>query len=155
MRKQIKKNIDIQASKENVWEVLLNDSFTRIWYAEFSEGSHADTDWHVGSKAVFKDHSGSGIVGTIIANEPAKLLSIEYNGFVNKGVEEYEGRIAESVKGARETYHLSENDGFVTVAIECDMDETMFDTMSAAWEKALSKIKSLSENLEKESAVAS
>jgi uncharacterized protein YndB with AHSA1/START domain len=155
MKKQITKSIEIKAPKENVWEVLLNDRFTRQWYAEFSEGSHADTDWKLGSKAIFTDHSGSGIFGTIIANEPFKLLSIEYLGFLNKGVEEYEGKIADSVKGSVESYRLLEENNITKLFIECDMEEAMYEMMSAAWEKALEKIKAFSENLAKETIVAS
>ena len=33
--KTIKKSIEIKASKEKVWEVLTEDKYTRIWYADF------------------------------------------------------------------------------------------------------------------------
>jgi len=41
MKKEIiKKSIEVNSPKEKVWSVLLVDKFTRIWYSEFSEGSH-------------------------------------------------------------------------------------------------------------------
>ncbi|HRG37439.1 MAG TPA: hypothetical protein PK289_02810 [Bacteroidia bacterium] len=33
--KTIKKTIDINTSKENVWKVLTEDRYNRIWFAEF------------------------------------------------------------------------------------------------------------------------
>ena len=146
MEKQtIKKSIAIHAPKETVWEILLNDKFTRIWYAEFSEGSHADTDWKLGSKAVFTDNKGCGIVGKIIANKPGEIISIEYDGVINDGIEDYESETAKQVKGGIETYHLSEKKGITELSIECDMGAEYFEMMSQAWDKAVLKIKSLAE----------
>lgn len=143
-RETIKKSITINAPKEKVWEVLINDEFTRIWYASFSEGTHAETDWQIGSKAVFTDNSKCGIVGRIIENKPNELISIEYMGVVMDGVEDYDSETANEVKGGVETYHLLENDGNTHLAISCDMGEKYFDTMSLEWDKALQKIKELS-----------
>ena len=141
----IKKSIEIKAPKEKVWDVLLQDQFNRIWYAEFSEGTYAETDWQVGSKVVFSDHSGSGLLGKVVINQPAEVLSVEYQGMVNNGTEDYESADAQAMKGVHETYRLVEKDGMTQLAIELDMGAEYFDFMSAAWEKALQKIKELAE----------
>jgi uncharacterized protein YndB with AHSA1/START domain len=149
MEKTIKKSINISAPKEKVWDILLNDKFNRIWYAEFSEGTHAETDWKVGSKVVFKDNRQSGMIGKIIENKPDEALSIEYQGILNAGSEDYESAGAKQMKGGRETYQLSEKEGITKVSIESGMTEEYFDSMSLAWDKALQKIKELSEAQEK------
>lgn len=144
--KTIKKSIDINAPKEKVWDIFLNDKFTRIWYAEFKEGSRAETDWKEGSKAVFTDGSGNGILGKIIVNKPYEAITIEYEGFVMAGKEDYYSEGAKDIRGGRETYLFSEKGSGVThVSIECDMSEKYFESMSAAWEKALQKVKELCE----------
>jgi hypothetical protein len=97
----------------------------------------------VGSKAMFTDNSGSGIVGRVVENKPNEVLSLEYEGEVVAGVEEYHSEIAKGVKGSRETYRLSEKGDITSLSIECDMAEQYFDYMSAAWDKALEKIKEL------------
>ena len=147
MKYELKKSIEINAPKEQVWDVLINDKFTRLWYAEFSEGTYAETDWTVGGKAVFKDNSQSGIVGEIIANKPNEVLSLEYKGVVKDGKEDYESEEAESVKGGHETYLLSEKNGVTDLSIECDTSDAYLATMEPMWDKALQKIKSLSESL--------
>jgi uncharacterized protein YndB with AHSA1/START domain len=141
----IKKSIEVNAPKEKVWEVLLNDKFTRIWYAEFMEGSKAETDWKVGSKAKFTDGKGEGIVGTVIENIPNKIISVEYQGIVAGGIEDYHSEIAQAVKGSRETYQLTEKDGVTHILVEVDMGEAYYEMMSVAWDKALEKIKTLAE----------
>ncbi|MGZ8538381.1 MAG: SRPBCC family protein [Flavisolibacter sp.] len=153
MNKTIKKSIPIYATKEKVWEVLLNDEFTRQWYAEFSEGTHAETDWSVGSKALFTDNTGGGLIGKIIENKRAEILSVEYQGSVENGKEEYDTEMAKAVKGGMEIYKLSEINGVTDLTISCDMGEDYFDMMSLAWDKALQKIKGLSEKEYKSSIV--
>lgn len=141
----IKKTIGINAPKEKVWDVLFNDKFTRIWYAEFSEGTYAETDWQQGSKAVFRDKSGFGMVGTIVTSRPYEKLSIEFEGVITEGKEDYESTVAQQIKGAHETYMLSQNEGSTQVSIESDMAEEHFESMSAAWDRALQKVKDFSE----------
>jgi uncharacterized protein YndB with AHSA1/START domain len=147
MEKQtIRKSVEVNAPKEIVWEVLLNDSFTRVWYAAFSPGSRAETDWKVGSKAVFTDDSKCGLIGKVLENIPYERLTVEYTGFVNAGVEDYESATAEEVKGGLEVYRLAEKNGITHLSIACDMSEEMFEAMSSAWDKALQKIKQLAES---------
>jgi len=146
MEKQtIKKSIDINAPKEKVWDVMLSDKFTRIWYGEFCEGSHAETDWKVGSKALFKDNSESGLVGKVILNKPYEVISVEYKGIVIAGIEDYKSESAKNVKGGLEKYRLTEKNGVTHLSIECDMSKEYFESMSAAWVRALQKIKEISE----------
>ena len=144
----IKKSIEINASSEMVWEVLLDDKYNRLWFAEFSEGTRAQTDWTVGSKAIFADESKSGLIGKIIANKPSELLSIEYAGQLINNVEDYDSDIAKAIKGGKEVYRLTEVNGKTNLDIECDMGDEMFDMMSESWQKALQKIKQLAETQE-------
>jgi hypothetical protein len=68
-------------------------------------------------------------------------------GQVVDGKEDYESLIAQSFKGGLETYRLKEVDGQTKLTIECDMDQTMFESMSALWDKALEKLQSLAEGI--------
>ncbi|MDQ4138953.1 MAG: SRPBCC domain-containing protein [Bacteroidota bacterium] len=141
----IKKSIEINAPKEKIWETLLQDEYNRIWYAEFSPGAYAETNWQEGSKVAFKDESGGGIIGTIVANKFGKLLSIEYHGIVKNNTEDYDSEEAQAVKGGREIYRLVENNGATQLEIEVEMGEDMYEMMSSAWNKALQKVKELAE----------
>lgn len=143
----IEKSIRITAPAAKVWEALLQDKHTRIWYAAFSEGSHAVTDWQLGSKAIFTDNSHCGIVGRITANEPYRLLSIVYEGVMTDGEEDYTSEGAQQVKGGREIYTLSEETNTTTLSVQQDISEAYLDFMNAAWDNALNKIKEISENL--------
>lgn len=146
MNQTIRKTIEINASKEKVWEVLHDNKYIREWYSEFSEGSHAATDWMVGSKAVFTDNSKGGLIGRIVANQPNEIVSIEYEGIVKKGVEDYLSDEAQSIKGGHETYRLNTINDTTHLSIECDITPEYFELMSEAWDKALIRIKELAES---------
>lgn len=142
--KTIQKTITIDAPKEKVWNVLLEDAYNRIWMGEFMEGSHAQTDWIAGHKVRFLDAKNNGIVGKIAAKQPYDLVKIVYDGEVKNGQDDFESDGAKAMKGARENYYLSEKDGVTTLSVESDMAESYFDKMSVAWDKALGKISELS-----------
>lgn len=143
--KTIRKSIEIDAPKEKIWDVLIQDTYTRDWYAIFSPGSHAITDWQLGSKVIFTDDSGGGIIGRIIILDPCELLSIEYYGVLTDNKEDFESEEAQIFKGAHETYRLSSKELTILLNIEVDMSDEMFEMMSKSWDEALLKIKNLAE----------
>ena len=142
--KTIKKTKTIHALKEKVWNVLLEDEFNRIWMSEFMEGAHAVTDWIVGHKVRFLDVDNNGIVGRIITKQPYDAVEIEYEGVVKNGADDLDSDMAKAMKGSRENYYLSEENGATTLKIESDMSADYIDMMSEAWDKALDKIAQLS-----------
>lgn len=142
-KRRIKKSIDIAAPREQVWDVLFTDAYLRTWYAYFSEGSHAVTDWQEGSKAVFTDNTRNGVVGSVLVNKPLEELSVEFEGIVVNDKEIYDGEHALQMKGGRETYRLTEKNGLTHLAIESDMPEKYFEAMSKAWDQALLRIAEL------------
>jgi uncharacterized protein YndB with AHSA1/START domain len=142
----IKKSITIQAPRKKVWEVLHQDQLTRQWYAEFGEGTKAETEWLEGSKVSFTDSDGNGILAKVTDFKPYDLISVEFLGFVAGGQEDFESEGAKAVKGGQETYRLTEKDGGTHLAIEADMGNEWADQMAKAWDKALVKIKDLAES---------
>jgi uncharacterized protein YndB with AHSA1/START domain len=141
----IKKQILINASKEAVWNVLTQDRHNRIWYAAFSPGTYAETDWQVGSKAVFKDERACGMIGIIKESKPGELLSIEYTGEIKNGVEDYDSEAVQAFKGGKEIYRLKDVADGTRLDIAGDMAPAYFDWMAAAWDKALVIVKDLAE----------
>lgn len=141
--KTIRKQIAIDAPKENVWTVLLDDNYTAEWYAIFSEGTTAKSDWIEGHRIEFTDKSSNGIFGKIARKKPYEKLSFVYEGFVMNGVEDTESPMAKAYIGSEETYRLTEEDGKTVLSVSCDMDESMYDEMASKWEAALQRISEL------------
>ena len=141
----ITKSIDIDASPERVWDVLLDDATYRQWTAEFMAGSYADTDWQEGSTVRFLDPSGSGLLAHIAASRHPELVDIEYDGLVADGKDDTESDHAREYRGSRETYRLTRTPSGTHLDISADMAEQYYDDMVAAWDRALAKAKALAE----------
>lgn len=145
----IRKRILINASPDKVWRVLVDDALTPLWYGVFSRGSHPETDWREGSKAIFTDNSKTGLIARIIRKKVNELLFFEYEGIVMDGVEDYDSEHAHDIQGAHELYRLEEKSGSTALSVECDLGADFCDQMEASWEKALIKIRELSMSLNK------
>lgn len=147
MSKRIEKAIDINASAASVWNVLMKAEYQNKWYDEFMPGTTAQTDWQPGSKVVYADPAGNGMIGKIVVHKTAEELRVEYTGFLANGKEDYESLEAKTVKGGQENYYLQQQDDITHLTIESDMDDNYFDMASASWDKALQKIKEMAEKV--------
>lgn len=144
--KKLKFSTNINAPKEKVWNALWNDSSYREWTSAFAEGSHVKTDnWKEGSKVLFLDPKGHGMVSMVARNKPNEYMSFKHLGEVTEGVED---TISEKVKawaGAMENYTLKEENGKTILLVEMDSTDDFSEFMEKAWPKALEKLKALAE----------
>lgn len=137
-------SVTINAPSNVVWNVLFGDENYRKWSAAFCEGSHAVSDWNEGSKILFLDANGSGMLSKIAEKRPNEFMSFAMQGEVKDGQE----ILKPEFEGASENYRLtSEGD-----ATRLDVDfagwtvpQNMLDYFAKTWPIALAKVKELSE----------
>jgi hypothetical protein len=139
-------SIDIKAPREKVWDTIIGAETYRQWTSVFSPDSHVDTDWKEGSKAIFGDGKGNGMVSMIEKNIPNQFLSIKHLGVIKNGVEDTESEEVKLWAGALENYTLEENNGTTTLRIDMDSNEDFIDFFTNTWPKALEKVKEISES---------
>lgn len=144
MKKQQYK-IDINAPRETVWGILWGEETYPKWTAPFAEGSSANTDWKKGSKVLFHDGKGNGMVARIEDNVPNTFMSIQHLGEVKGGVEDTESEKVKEWAGAIENYTLKGANGKTELVIDMDVTEQHVDMFNKMWPKALAKVKDLSE----------
>jgi len=137
--------ISIQASPEKVWNVIVGTDSYPIWTAPFAEGSSVETDWKKGSKALFLDGKGSGMVAVIEESIPYEYLSIKHLGEVVGGVEDTTSDRVKEWAGAHENYMLKELDGRTHWTVELDITAEYADYMAEKWPLAMEKVKELAE----------
>jgi len=143
--KKIENTVVINAPKEKVWQVLTDEKYYLQWYEAFGTGSTAITDWKEGSKVIFTDGNGMGLIGTIAVFDAGRELLIKMTGILANGKEDYDSPDAKGIQQATEHYVLEEKDGQTTLYTSADMDEQWFESMSASWDVAKAKIKELAE----------
>src|SRR5687767_9008114 len=96
----------INAPREKVWTMLWGKDSYRQWTAPFAEGSSAETDWKKGSRVLFLDGKGNGMIARIEENIPNEYMSIEHIGEIINGVEDTESAKVKEWAGAHENYTL-------------------------------------------------
>lgn len=142
-------NISINATQEKVWDALFSDSGYREWTSAFTEGSYAETDWKQGSKALFLDGKGNGMVAEIEVSRPYEFLSIKHLGELKNGVEDTTSEKVQEWAGAHENYTLTPN-GNGGTDVHIDLESAIFppqfvDFMKETWPRALNQLKTISE----------
>lgn len=135
----------INSAPEKVWSILWNDDTYRKWTSVFGEGSYAVTDWKEGSKVLFLDGKGQGMVSSIAANKPNEFMSFKHHGMVKDGVEDRDSDAVKAWAGAMENYWLKKMNGKTELTVEMDMSPDMKDYFMEKWPQAMESIKELAE----------
>ena len=138
------------APREKVWDVLWSDDTYREWTSVFSPGSRAETDWNEGSKVLFLNGEGDGMVSRIARKKDNEFMSFEHLGEVHNGVEDVDSEKVRSWSGAHENYTLKTVDGKTELVVEMDVDDQFKDYFATTWPKALEKLKSVVERSKQE-----
>jgi hypothetical protein len=136
----------INAPKEKVWKTLWEEASYRNWTSVFAEGSHAETDnWKEGSKVLFLDGKGSGMVSKVAANKPNEFMSFEHLGVVKDGVEDLGSDDVTGWAGAHEEYTLTGKNGETELKVEMDITDDFKEYFSKTFPLALERVKELAE----------
>jgi uncharacterized protein YndB with AHSA1/START domain len=136
----------VHAPKEKIWNCLWDIHHYQTWTSVFAEGSTVQTDnWKEGSKIIFGDGKGSGMVSTIAANRPNEFMSFRHLGILKDGVEITSDENTSSWNGAMENYTLTGDKDSSTLTVEMDTVDEYKDYFMKTWPKAMQKIKGLAE----------
>lgn len=136
----------INATPEKIWQVLWDDVTYRKWTSAFNEGSYAQSDWKQGSKILFLDGEGRGMVSRIAEKRPNEYMSFEHLGEVVDGVEDTTSERVKQWAGSKENYTLKKVNGQTELIIDMDITEDFKDMFSQMWPKALDNVKKLAES---------
>jgi hypothetical protein len=138
--------ITIDAPKEKVWQTLWDKTTYSAWTSAFAEGSTVETDnWKKGSKVLFLDGRGFGMVSRVDENIPNKFMSFKHLGEVRDGVEDTTSEKVKDWAGATESYTLKETDGSTEVVVDMEITEEFAEMFKNIWPKALKNLKELAE----------
>ncbi|MFC6860897.1 SRPBCC family protein [Zunongwangia atlantica] len=142
----------INAPAEKVYKTMLgleNIETYQQWTAEFNPTSTYEGSWEKGSKIYFVgvDENGKrgGMVSEISENIPFRFVSIRHYGILDGENEITEGAEVEKWAGGLENYSFIENDNKTTVMVETDAAEEYLDYFDNTWDKALNKLKEITE----------
>ncbi|HOY11678.1 MAG TPA: hypothetical protein PLY70_01005 [Saprospiraceae bacterium] len=144
--------VSVAAPKEKCADLMLgltDKSTYEAWTAEFNPTSTFDGSWDLGSKIKFVgvDENGNkaGMLGRIVAHEPAKFVSIQHYGLVEGEQEITEGPQVESWAGGHENYTFESDGQQTTITAEIDVTPEHLDYFDKTYPAALQKLKEIIE----------
>ena len=150
--KKLKFETNINASAEEVFNTMLNKETFLQWTTEFhpspDDTGDVEGDWKKGSKILFGDGKGSGMVSKVEENIPNEYMSIRHLGIMKDGVEEFETADAKLWANSFENYTLKENDGKTEVKVDltdASSPDEFVDFFEKTWPQAMNKVKELAE----------
>jgi Activator of Hsp90 ATPase homolog 1-like protein len=143
---QLHYSVNINAPREKVWDTLWATGKYEKWTEVFSEGSTVETDWQEGSKVLFTDGKGSGMVSKIAANKPNEFMSFTHLGEMKDGVEDTTSEKVKQWQGCTESYTLTENNNVTKLEVDMDITPDFKDYFEKTWPKAMEAIKTLAES---------
>lgn len=152
--KKINFSTFIHASREKVWDTMLEDATYREWTEPFNPaGSYYKGSWDKGSEILFLgvdtgtagSKGESGMYSRIAENRLHEFISIEHLGLIKDGVKDTESDEAKQWVSAHENYTFTEKDGSTELFVEIDTDEKYASMFEGMWPKALEKLKELAE----------
>ncbi len=139
----------INANKQKVWKIMLDDKTYRLWTTAFHEGSHYKGSWETGNEIHFlgPDEEGNlaGMYSKIKENRLYDFISIEHLGMVRNGIIDTSSEEVKKWTPAFENYTFTEKGNQTELKVEMQVDsnyKAMFDDM---WPRALKILKDLSE----------
>ena len=143
---QLHFSVNIDAPKEKVWDTLWSKGKYEAWTKVFSEGSTAETDWKEGSKILFTDGKGSGMVSRIAKKKENEYMSFEHLGELKDGVEDTTSEKVKQWQGSTENYTLTEKDGHTQLDVDMGITADFKDYFEKTWPQAMQAIKTLAES---------
>jgi uncharacterized protein YndB with AHSA1/START domain len=143
-KKQFKTTID--APKEKVWNTLWQIDSYKNWTSAFSAESNVKTDnWKKGSKVMFLDGKGEGMVSEVAENIPNEFMSFHHLGMYKDGQEVKDPAETEKWGDALENYTLKTVGGKTELVVDMDISDEYVDYFNKTWPVALDKVKELAE----------
>ena len=146
---KLKFSIEINATKEKVWNTMLEDKTYRIWTEVFSKGSHFIGDWSKGSKILFLGPNENGEMGGMVSrikeNRMHDYISIEHLGMVQNGQEDTTSDAVKQWAGSLENYTFKNKDGKTELLVDMDINDEYKEMFEGMWPAALKKLKELAE----------
>lgn len=141
----IQHSIEINASKEKVWEVLWSDQTLRDWANIIDEGTYMTGELQEGKDVNFIGASGYGVTSRV-----EKLISYKHVAFkqvadITVGKDGSIGKRDKQWTGALETYDLDEHDGKVTLTSTQDVPDELVEMFNTRIPQSLERIKVLAE----------
>nr|WP_320024141.1 hypothetical protein [uncultured Acetobacterium sp.] len=147
--KRLQFSIEINTSKERIWETLWEDITFRDWANIIDEGTYMKGVMKEGNEIQFiSSVSGFGVTDRIEKLNPNEFVLFKHGADTKEsGQQERE----KEWTGGTESYSLAEKNGVTTLIVKTDVPQEQEETFNIRFPRALERIKTLAEKMQYES----
>jgi uncharacterized protein YndB with AHSA1/START domain len=140
--KEIQFLVEINATKEKVWDTLWQDETFRQWAGIIDPGTHLVGDLQQGNEVQFISANGYGVTSLVEKLTPGEFLLLRHSADTqDEGKRERE----KEWTGGAESYSLAEKDGSTTLTVAFDIPPEQEEYFKINFPKALERVKELAE----------
>lgn len=141
--KTLEFTININASKEKVWQTLWEDKTFRDWSNLIDEGTYIAGELKEGNTIEFiSGSSGYGVTSLVYQLTPYQSVTFRHMA----DTKDYGAALRDSEwTDGTESYLLTEKDGITTLSVKSEVPLEQEETMLDRFPKALARLKVLAE----------
>lgn len=148
--KKMTYSVKINKDADSVYRMMLGLDDVQTynnWTSAFNPTSTFNGSWEKGSRIFFvgtnAEGKQEGMVTDVMANDPAKFVSLRHIGVLKDGKEITSGPEVEGWAGCMEEYRFTEQDGVTTVSVDVDVNEPYLDYFNETYPKALDRLRDM------------
>lgn len=140
--KEIQFVVEINATKETVWDILWQDETFRQWAGIIDPGTYMVGELKEGNEVQFLSGNGYGVTSLVEKIIPNEFLLFRHQADTqDNGKQERE----KEWTGGKESYLLAEQNGVTTLTASFDVPPEQEEYFQATYPKALKRVKELAE----------
>lgn len=135
--------IDIQASKETVWDTLWQDKTLREWAGIIDPGTYMEGELIEGNEVEFiSAENGYGVTSLVEKVVPNEYVLLRHSADTQ---DSGEASREKQWTGGAESYTLLEQNGITTLTTAFDVPTELEEYFTTTYPKALQRVKELAE----------
>lgn len=139
--------IDINASKEKVWNTMLQLETYKQWVGAGWPGSSYEGEWKQGQALRFGAPGQGGTYAEVRELSPYKHVHLEHTAAINADDSlDRDSEMAKGWVGTTESYIFTENNGKTTVTVQMKTNPDWQEMFDEGMPPALEKLKELCES---------
>ncbi len=140
--KEMQFSIEINATKERVWDTLWQDETFREWAGIIDPGTYMVGDLKEGNEVQYISGNGYGVNSLVEKLVAGELLLLRHQADTQEsGKQEREKQWT----GGEESFSLAEKDGTTTLTVAFDVPPELEEYFKVNYPKALERVKVLAE----------
>jgi len=144
--KNLKFATKIAATKQHVWDTMLNIETYQEWTGVCWPGSTYDGKWEAGEELRFTGPGGSGTLAKITSLTPySEIVAEHISMLLNGGAEDRDSDMAKTWVGSIEQYNFTETDGVTDLIVTMKVHPDWEEMFNKDWPVALAKLKEICE----------